>query len=268
MEEKSVDTKNVFVRQISKVTAKKMIETHHYSHSFSSCRYALGIYHTSNTHEFFFGPHEELIGCLVYGHPVGSRAIDSISDELTLDNVLELTRLFVHEGYGRNIESYVISQSFYWLRKRAPNIKILISYADPEQSHLGRIYQATNWIYQGIGYAQLMPNYSIRTDPEGSWIHSRTVGSKFGSRNIDHLKKVIGKTFWRKLESPKHRYVYILGQDKRERKKLFKSLKYPPMDYPKDASLFKPEVETIEVTQNREINYGTKEQGGSLQTSS
>lgn len=254
METQVVDTEKVTIRPITKKTAKDIIEKHHYTHNFSSCRYSLGVYYKKeNVHKFLDTNNEELIGCIVYGHPVGSLAVNSISEELEFNNVLELTRLFIFDGYGKNIESFVISQSFRWLKKNAPNIKVLISYADPEQSHLGIIYQATNWNYQGIGYSKLMPSYSIRLTENGEWIHSRTVGSKFQSRNIEHLKRVIGKTFWRKEESSKHRYLYFLC-DKREKKRLVNSLKYPPMKYPKDTEQFKPVIETIMVI-NKELQF-------------
>ena len=73
---------------------------------------------------------------------------------------------------------------------------MVISYADPAQRHAGGIYQATNWIYQGEGL-NLMPNYSVSLTKEPyKWIHSRTVFSKFGSHNIEKLKKAIGTGLW------------------------------------------------------------------------
>ena len=44
----------VSVREISKKIAKTMIVKHHYSHKWTMCRYALGIfYETDNQHTFF-----------------------------------------------------------------------------------------------------------------------------------------------------------------------------------------------------------------------
>ena len=107
------DTSKLSIRQIDKPTAKKMI------------------------------------GVIVYGDPIGRLTGQSISDEIDRTEVLELTRLFIHDGYGSNIESWFISQSFNWLRKNMSEIKALISYASPVEGHSGTIYQATNWIYQG-----------------------------------------------------------------------------------------------------------------------
>ena len=127
------DTSKVSIREIPKATAKKMIRKHHYTHSFSSCRYALGIFYQKDSqHKFFDDIDEELIGCMSYGYPVGRSVVGSIFTDdkmLGTDNILELTRLFIHDGYGKNIESFSISQSFKWLKRNAKNIKVLISYA-------------------------------------------------------------------------------------------------------------------------------------------
>jgi len=111
-----------------------------------------------------------------------------------------------------------------------PVRKVLVSYADPEQSHTGGIYRATNWIYQGCGYSKLMPDFSLLLEEGGLWIHSRTVGAKFGNKSVENLAKRIGRTFWRKEETAKHRYIYFLC-DKKEKKRMMKNLKIPVIPY-------------------------------------
>ena len=227
-----VDVSRVTVREITKKTADAWITKKHYTHNMNGCRYALGVYYTEDNHNSFFDVDEKLIGVIVYAHPVSNKAIDSIcgAGVLGLDEVLELIRLHIDDGYGKNIESFVIGQSFEWLRQNDPRVKVLISYADPEVGHTGRIYRATNWLYQGCGISKLMPDYSIRLTEDGEWIHSRSVGSKFGNKNIKSLAKRIGHTFWRKEETAKHRYIYFLT-DKRETKRLKKLLKLPVLPY-------------------------------------
>ena len=237
-----VDTSKIKLRKIDKTTAKKIIVDNHYSHKFSHCRYALGIFYVGEEHRFFNEKEEKLIGCVIYGHPVGRRVIGSIfKEDILLNNsVLELTRLFIYDGYGKNIESYVISKSFKWLKQFDKNVKVLISYADPDVNHAGGIYQATNWIYQGCGDFQMAPTYSLRVKPEGEWIHSRTVYSIYGSADPKKLVKAIGHTFWLKKEASKHRYLYFLG-NKKENKRFIKVLKHPMKKYPKE-NLYKTEI--------------------------
>ena len=74
------DISKVSVREIPKATAKKMIKKYHYTQSFSSCRFALGIFYQKNTeHKFFDDVDEELIGCMSYGYPVGRSVGGSIT---------------------------------------------------------------------------------------------------------------------------------------------------------------------------------------------
>lgn len=243
------DVSKVHIAPIAKSIAKDMIIKKHYTHAWTMCRYALGVYYKADDNSFQFGE-DKLIGVAVYGFPVGARAATSISEELTKDNVLELTRLYVDDGYGSNIESFVMSQTFKWLKENDKNIKVLLSYANNGEGHVGGIYKATNWIYQGLNTdIALMPNWgiSLTKDPY-DWIHSRTVYNNWGSGNLEHLRREIGKEgyteFWRREEPPKHRYIQLLAQNKKEKKNLMKSLKHEIRPYPKDASEYNTDVVT------------------------
>ena len=83
MEENYVNKGKVTLRQISKDVAKSMIVKNHYSHAWTMCTYALGVfYETDDEHTFFDSKEEKLIGVLVYGTPVGRLSAQSISEEL------------------------------------------------------------------------------------------------------------------------------------------------------------------------------------------
>ena len=247
--EEPCDVSKITIRSISKSIARDLIIKNHYSHKWSLCQVAYGIfYNSAKSSDHFEGNSDELIGCLIYGQPVGRSAASSLSDSIKIENVFELTRLFIFDGYGKNIESYCISKSFKLLNRDFPRIKVIISYADGEQGHRGVIYQAVGFHYQGNSELALMPNFSLSlVGPDKyEWIHSRTVTSKWGSCNIEHLKRCIGHTFFRKKESKKHRYIIFICP-KPEKKKLLKSLKHPILPYPKSTS-FLEEIEEITVT--------------------
>ncbi len=247
--ESYVDTSRVSIRPIYKPLARDIIEKNHYSGRLSSCRYPLGVfYQTDNQHQFFDEAEEKLIGVACYGFPVGRRVIGSIFKEEILENknILELTRLFIHDGYGSNIESYLIGEGFKWLRKNRKDIKALISYSDPQQGHVGTIYQATNWLYQGN---RIRPNDSwlFKWEEEGKWQHGRTIFPYYGTNDIEKMKSLVEKDFWVKKELRKHRYVYLLGS-KSEKRKALKNLKYPILPYPKVADIEKVEIRRIKCT--------------------
>jgi len=223
-----------------------MVVKYHYSHLWTKCSVALGLfYNTGKPHSFFDENEEHLIGIIIYGDPIGRHSGGSISELLDRTEVYELTRLFIHDGYGNNIESWFISQSFNWLKKNKPNIKALISYADPKAGHAGVIYQATNWLYQG---ESIRPNdtYSFKLKEDDEWIHGRTLANTYKTNDIEKLKNKIGHTFWYRVEPLKHRYIYLLWN----RRKLLKNLKHPVVSYPKVTDVDKLKPIKVEVENN------------------
>lgn len=253
-----IDTSKVTIRPIAKSVAKDWITKKHYTHNINGIRYALGVYYADDSVNLFFDTEDRMIGTIVYAHPVSNRAIGSICGEnvLELNEVLELVRLHIDDiPNGKNIESYVIAQSFQWLKNNAPEVKVLISYADPEVGHGGRIYRATNWLYQGCGVSKLMPDYSIRLIENGPWMHSRTVGQRYGNKKIDNLAESIGHTFWRKEETAKHRYIYFLT-DRKETKRLKKLLKLSILPY-KELNLLNQLIQKVNVINGKYVNAET-----------
>ena len=238
--DKYCDTSKLIVREVTKSIAKKMVIKYHYSHLWTKCSTALGLfYKTGNEHSFFDEEEEKLIGVIVYGDPIGRHSGGSISEKLDRTDVYELVRLYIHDGYGSNIESWFISQSFKWLKDNTDK-KALISYADPKEGHAGTIYQATNWLYQGNS---IRPNdtYSFKLKPDDEWTHGRTLANTYKTNDIEKLKKKIGHTFWYRVEPLKHRYVYLL----KNKRKLMKHLKHPIKPYPKVGGIGKMKVTKV-----------------------
>ena len=247
------DTSKLSIRQIDKPTAKKMVVKYHYSKLWTKCSVALGLFiDTGKEHSFFDEAEEKMIGVIVYGDPIGRLTGQSISDEIKRTEVLELTRLFIHDGYGSNIESWFISQSFNWLRKNKPEIKALVSYASPVEGHSGTIYQATNWIYQGNNN-RWNDGWIFKFDEEARlpwtlsdrWIHGRTIFPYFKTNDPYEIQKQVNKTFWIRKELQKHRYVYILA-NKKQKKKIMKTLKHETLPYPKSRDTDESEIITLE----------------------
>jgi hypothetical protein len=233
LEDKYVEKDRVFIKLIPKQTAKTMIVNNHYSRKWTLCKYALGIfYRTDNEHAFFDEKEEKLVGVAVYGGPIGRLAAQSISEELNQNQVLELTRLFIFDGYGKNIESLALGLTFKWLKENDSTIKALISYSDPKVNHKGTIYQATNWLYQG-NKTKILDSRQFKFKKDGDWVHSRTVNEIYGTNKIDDLTPKVGHTYWWRIEPHKHRYVYILA-DKSEKRRIMKTLKHPPIPYIKE----------------------------------
>ena len=239
------DTSKLSIRQIDKPTAKKMVVKYHYSQLWTKCSVALGLFtETGNQHSFFDEAEEKMIGVCVYGDPIGRLTGQSISDEIDRDEVLELTRLFIHDGYGCNIESWFISQSMDWLKINFSHILALISYASPMEGHVGTIYQATNWLYQGNSL-RWNDGWLFKFEEDGRWIHGRTIFPHYKTNDPQEIRKKVTSAFWVKKELRKHRYVYILA-GKKEKKRILNNLKHPTFPYPKTSDIETPEEVRLE----------------------
>ena len=169
----------------------------------------------------------------------------SISASIDRKSVYELVRLFVHDGYGSNAESFLIGESFRWLKKYRPKIKALISYSDPMRGHVGTVYQATNWLYQGDNL-RWTESWLYKFEEGGKWQHGRTIFPYYGTNDIEKMKDLVEKDFWIKREMRKHRYVYLLG-NKSEKRMAMKTMKHPLLPYPKVRNITESEVIRVKV---------------------
>ena len=152
----------------------------------------------------------ELVGCVTYGLPASPPLCKGIAGIKNQHNVLELNRLVILPKYnGKNYASFLVGRSL----KMLPNKTFVVSYADTAWSHVGYVYQATNFLYTGLS-AKRVDTYQ----PNG--LHPRAYDKSNHSN-------------WHQTRSRKHRYVYLVG-DKRTKKQMRKELKYKVIDkYPK-----------------------------------
>ena len=171
--------------------------------SYDACKYAVKHWHYSKCLpagrllKYGVWEDEKFIGCIIFSH--GATNLIGKGYNLTQFECVELTRIALskHNNKLSKILSIVIKK----FKKKNPNIKLIISYADSEQNHLGIIYQATNWIYTG---------YSVDTNLiiNGKRYHRRSASSKFGTSSFEKLKKVYGKKIMLIKTKPKFKYLY------------------------------------------------------------
>jgi hypothetical protein len=192
----------------------------HYAHRIPNIIYAFGLYDNKNI----------LQGICTYGMPP-MPSTDFISNEIKMNDILELNRLCKNDNLEKNVLSFFITRTF----KILPKNIILLSYADPNKNHHGYIYQTTNWLYTGLG-AIGVKTYIF----DNREIHPRHLNKKeffipkklFYDDNLtkdENFIKIDGKIISLK---PKHRYILING-DKKFKKKIIKSLNVKILPYPK-----------------------------------
>jgi hypothetical protein len=198
------------IKRIDYHTAMKIIVEKHYLHRKAPCSIAFGLFLD-----------DECKGVIVYGTPSSAPLRRGIAGDENVNNVVELTRLWVCDSVPRNGESFLIGNTIKQCGK-----EIVVSYAEIEQGHLGIVYQATNWYYTGLSAKRT--NWVV----EGIDRHCQTIADKYSSQE---LKEKYGDKFSLKPRPRKHRYVFMNAKGKRK-KELLQSLKYKIMPYPKNSS--------------------------------
>jgi hypothetical protein len=138
---------------------------------------------------------------------------------------LELNRMAFDDYLPRNSESYCIGKTLRMLKKQAPHIKWVISFADGCSCGDGTIYRASNFILTGI-----RENRTILQFPTGDKIAAMTLEANFNIPQIVELCKKMKvehkyrtRAEWIKLGAKfvkgyQLRYIYFI--DKQYRKRL------------------------------------------------
>lgn len=120
------------VQTICSRLAREVAEREHYMHRKPMVSKAFGLYDGGR-----------LTGVCVYGTPA-SRHLQLGAYPSDPGRVLELNRLWVSDEMPRNTESWFVSRTLKELDQR-----MVVSYADTVQGHVGHVYRALNFHYAG-----------------------------------------------------------------------------------------------------------------------
>lgn len=202
------------IKQISSKRAAQLICEYHYS----------GVCPTL-TNAFALYIEDILEGVCCFGKGANHNIMDSIQNEGW--NFLELVRLGLKHN-EKNDASYLIGKTL----KSLPKNTLVVSYADRYWKHSGKIYQATNWIYTGVG--GLGTQYLL----DGKLIHKKSIRIRAGTNKNECLKRLWKDRIQKGESLGKHRYFYCIGISKRETRRMKKwvSENYGNEPYPKEIS--------------------------------
>lgn len=135
-----MSAKDIILRPISVTEARATIKRLHYSGSFViSSQVNIGV---------FYGG--VLEGALQFGPPMDKRKAAGLVRGSEWHHFIELNRMAFSEALPRNSESRALSVSFRLLRKHAPQLKWVLSYADGAQCGDGTIYRASGFVLTAI----------------------------------------------------------------------------------------------------------------------
>jgi len=148
------------------------------------------------------------VGSIIYGNGGGSVTNGEQYGLRRSYDMVELCRVALNSHTFQT--SQAISYSIRLLKKKNPNLKMLISFADASQGHHGGIYQAGGWIYTGMfkGQDEVVVN--------GQSYHPRSAVAKFGTRSISSLRS-IDPNACKKMGDGKHRYLMPLTKQLKKR---------------------------------------------------
>nr|DAF35470.1 MAG TPA: hypothetical protein [Caudoviricetes sp.] len=208
--------KEIKVKVIPSSIANTFIVRHHYSHK------------VVNNSKLHFGAFLDgkLHGVMSYGPSMIKAKMLGLVEGTGWNEFLELNRMAFDEYLPRNSESRCIGLSLRLIKKNAPQVKWVISFADGCSCGDGAIYRASNFVLTGI-----KKNKALAVLPSGEKIHRMTLDSNptsprpelggkcyfdvtGGKLNFEKYVDAAGGTV---LEGYQLRYIYFIDKSYRQR---------------------------------------------------
>ena len=188
--------KEIIVKVIPSKIANEFVKKHHYS----------GKVVPNSTLHFGCFLDGKLHGVMSYGCSMQKSSIIGLVQPCLWNEMLELNRMAFDEYLPKYSESRCIAISIKLLKKNAPHIKWIISYADGCQCGDGTIYRASGFQLTGIKQNTtmlLMPNGQIMADKTLNNSNYKTIGQSAGYWKKNGAKSIEGKQL---------RYIYLIDK--------------------------------------------------------
>ena len=188
--------KEIIVKVIPAKIANEFVKKYHYS----------GKVVPNSTLHFGCFLDDKLHGVMSYGCSMQKSSVIGLVQPCLWNEMLELNRMAFDDYLPKYSESRCISISIKLIKKNAPHIKWIISYADGCQCGDGTIYRASGFYLTGV-----KRNTTMLLMPNGEIIADKTL-------NNDNYKK-IGQSagYWKKrgakpIEWMQLRYIYLIDK--------------------------------------------------------
>lgn len=201
------------IRQITRAECSEFILGIHYARRWPSISFAFGLFRG-----------EKLEGIVTYGTPASAPLRSGIAGAEFAPFVLELNRLCLRAN-RHNDASMLVGRSL----KLPPKGRIVVSFADSSQGHVGYVYQATNFTYCGLSAKRT--DWAVKGKEH---LHGQTIADEFrGAPNrAAAMREKYGDDFYLKPRPRKHRYITTTGSRSFKRR-VMSALRYAVEEYPK-----------------------------------
>jgi len=201
--------KDLIVKPIASADAIAFVKAHHYSGKVAqNSQLHLGVFLDGRLH-----------GVMQFGPSLDKRKIQGLVSGTQWHEFLELNRMAFDDVLPRNSESRALSIAWRLLKKHAPQVKWVVSFADGTQCGDGTIYRAAGFVLTGIN-----ENKNIARLADGSVIHKMTLESNplasdymevnSGKNDFSNYLKVKGAE---RLTGFQLRYIYFIDPAYRAR---------------------------------------------------
>lgn len=154
--------KDILLRPIPAAQANELVKRVHYSGKIvQNSQIHIGVFYDGR-----------LEGAMQFGPSLDKRKIQGLVSGTAWHEFIELNRMAFSEALPRNSESRAIAIAMRLLKKHAPQIKWVISFADGTQCGDGTIYRASGFVLTGI-----VESKKLFLLPSGEVVHLVTLES-------------------------------------------------------------------------------------------
>lgn len=169
-----------------------------------------------------FNDKNEWCGVIVYGPSSNPNGHNDF--KVNKNECIELLRMALNGK--QESTSKAMALSLRLLKKNAPMVKIIVSYADNNVNHVGTIYQATNFYYVGQSLMDMRSGILI----DGKPASYRGFHKRYGTTSLTKLKEILGNRIQFIKPKTKNKYIYPIH------KSLVAMCKEMSKPYPKKLS--------------------------------
>ena len=171
--------KDIVLKPIDRKSADALIKRVHYSGKVvNNSQLHIGVFYNG-----------ALEGALQFGPSLDKRKVMGLVKDTKWNEFIELNRLAFTDKLPRNSESRAISIAMRLLRKYAPQVKWVISFADGTQCGDGTIYRASGFVLTGI-----KENNQIWAAPTGERFSSTSLTDNRSKEQQRAAREIVNRT--------------------------------------------------------------------------
>jgi len=218
--------KEILVKVINSKIANDFIKKNHYSKKVvPNSTLHLGCFLDNKLH-----------GVMQYGPSINKKGTINLVEGTGWNAFIELNRMAFDDYLPKYSESRCIAVSIRLIKKNAPQIKWIISFADGTKCGDGTIYRASGFKLVGI-----VDNTALRLNPK--------TGEAIHVIQAHHLKITNEFKKWKPFKGKQLKYIYLIDKNMKITKEV---LPFSEIDVQK-AGMYKGKKITVKERKNKKI---------------